>query len=416
MGYNLEDQVLTQLTFGPGPDLQPMPDPGGRGILFVNGRESGFLTAYQPRTKSSVDLVSENATQPTISPDRKRLMFLKILGQSKMELWVSDIDGANPLKLASSGRLSTLGWSPDGSQLAFADNTTGTGKVFLVGADGRGLHAIEGTEGFAGFTVWSPDRKTIYISSSVSDEKSVIWTTDPEGSRTQRFLEDCCAAVEASSDGNHLLGLRLHGEKTGIYQISLKEKKFIPLVLGVAPFGAHYSPDGKSVLYPVESHGQITFYRQLIQGEEPIGKPQVALTLPFTFPLIYKGNAFDFSPDLSTVVYARPGGQADFYLLSEEWMLVAKDCQFAHFFLKVKVLRVKSLFVLSNAHGEISAMIKDIVDYDPKAEVEALDQLKKGDRFIVEWFNTAPDVQESTFKITAGQIASDTPTNACMGY
>ena len=39
-------------------------------------------------------------------------------------------------------------------------------------------------------------------------------------------------------------------------------------------------------------------------------------------------------------------------------------------------------------------MIKDIVDYDPKAEVEALDQLKKGDRFIVEWFNTAPDVQE----------------------
>ena len=75
-------------------------------------------------------------------------------------------------------------------------------------------------------------------------------------------------------------------------------------------------------------------------------------------------------------------------------MLVAKDCQFAHFFLKVKVLRVKSLFVLSNAHGEISAMIKDIVDYDPKAEVEALDQLKKGDRFIVEWFNTAPDVQE----------------------
>ena len=316
--YNLADQALTQLTFGPGPDLQPMPDPGGRGILFVNGRESGFLTAYQPRTKSSVDLVSENATQPTISPDGKRLMFLKILGQSKMELWVSDIDGAAPLKLASSGRLSTLGWSPDGSQLAFADNTTGTGKVFLVGADGRGLHAIEGTEGFAGFTVWSPDGKTIYTSSSTSGEKSAIWTTDSEGSQTQRFLEDCCAAVEASSDGKHLLGLRLHGEKAGIYQISLKEKKFIPLVLGVAPFGAHYSPDGKSVLYPVASHGQITFYRQLIQGEEPIGKPQVALTLPFTFPLIYNGNAFDFSPDLSTVVYARPGGQADFYLLSEK--------------------------------------------------------------------------------------------------
>jgi hypothetical protein len=47
------------------------------------------------------------------------------------------------------------------------------------------------------------------------------------------------------------------------------------------------------------------------------------------------------------------------------------------------------------AHGEISDMVKNITDYDPKAEVEAFDQLDKGDRFIVEWFNTEPDVQES---------------------
>jgi len=37
----------------------------------------------------------------------------------------------------------------------------------------------------------------------------------------------------------------------------------------------------------------------------------------------------------------------------------------------------------------------DISDYDPKAEEEALDQIQKAQRFnIVEWFNTAPDVQE----------------------
>ena len=314
--YNLADQALTQVTFGPGPDLQPMLDPGGRGVLFVNGRESGSLTAYQPRTKSSRDLVSENATQPTISPDGKRLMYIKILGQNKMELWVSNIDGANPLKLASSGQLTTLGWSPDGSQLAFSDNTTGTGKLFLVGTDGRALHAVQGTEGFVGFTTWSADGKTIYISTTTSDGKDAILTTDADGAHVQRFLDDCCLAADASRDGKRLLALVLHGENPGIYQISLKEKKVIPLVPGVAPFVAHYSPDGKSVLYPVASHGQVTFYRQPIQGEEPIGKPQVALTLPFTFPLAYNGNAFDFSSDLSTVVYARPGGQADIYLLS----------------------------------------------------------------------------------------------------
>jgi hypothetical protein len=53
-----------------------------------------------------------------------------------------------------------------------------------------------------------------------------------------------------------------------------------------------------------------------VRGDDPIGKPQVALKLPFSFPIVYGGNAYDFSPDLSTIVYARPGGQADFYLLT----------------------------------------------------------------------------------------------------
>ena len=41
-----------------------MPDPGGKGIYYVNGKTSGFLTAYHVRTKESTDIVSEDATQP----------------------------------------------------------------------------------------------------------------------------------------------------------------------------------------------------------------------------------------------------------------------------------------------------------------------------------------------------------------
>jgi hypothetical protein len=32
----------------------------------------------------------------------------------------------------------------------------------------------------------------------------------------------------------------------------------------------------------------------------------------------YAGNAYDFSDDLSTMVYARPGGQADLFLLNQK--------------------------------------------------------------------------------------------------
>jgi hypothetical protein len=46
------------------------------------------------------------------------------------------------------------------------------------------------------------------------------------------------------------------------------------------------------------------------------------------------------------------------------------------------------------AHGDVVHMLTDISDYDANAEQEALDQIQKAQRFVIEWFNTAPDVQE----------------------
>jgi serine/threonine protein kinase/Tol biopolymer transport system component len=316
--YSLADRSLTQITFGPGPDLRPMPYQAGKGILYVNGKGSGFLTAYHVRSKSSTDIVSENATQPAISPNGKRVMYIKIVGQDQDELWVSDIDGSNQVKLATSGAsLSTLGWSPDGSQISFADTKAGENRTFLVGAGGSGLRQIERVEGPVGSLIWSANMKTLYISSSKQGAKPTVWMADADGSHVERFLDDCCWVVDASSDGKRLLGFFPSGDDLGIYQISVKDKKRIPLVPGAATFETHYSRDGNSALYPLASRGEVTFYRQALRDENPIGKSQIALKLPFTFRLFYQGNAFDFSPDLSTVVYARPGGQADLYLLSQ---------------------------------------------------------------------------------------------------
>jgi hypothetical protein len=80
---------------------------------------------------------------------------------------------------------------------------------------------------------------------------------------------------------------------------------------------ARFAPDYKSFIYPVAGRGEVTFYRQGWKEGALVGTPQVALKLPFSFSLFYKGNAFDFSRDLSTVVYVRPSGQFDLYFLSQ---------------------------------------------------------------------------------------------------
>lgn len=99
----------------------------------------------------------------------------------------------------------------------------------------------------------------------------------------------------------------------------MSDRKCIPLVPGVITNSVTFAPDGKSFLYAVVSRGQVMIYRQGWSNGNVIGTPQVALKVPFTFPLSYAGgNAYDFSRDLSTIVYVRPSVHADLYLLSQK--------------------------------------------------------------------------------------------------
>ena len=315
--YNLADRSLTQVTYGPGSDSWPMPDPSGRGIYYVNGRRSGYLTAYHVRSKESVDIAAEATSQPIIAPDGKRVMYIKYLGANQTELWVSDLGGGNKIRLASSASLNTGDWSPDGSQLIFTDDTGGESKGYIVGANGRGLRKIGRVEGSIATITWSSDGKSLYISTfgSQSGARPTVWKANADGSNVERFA-DGCVAWDAAPDGKYLLASLPLGDKEGIYEIPLAERKCIPLLPGVETVQPRFARDNQSFLYPVATPGEVTFYRQAWHDGKVIGKPEVALKLPFAFSLFSQGNAYDFSRDLSTIVYARPGGQADIYLLS----------------------------------------------------------------------------------------------------
>jgi len=318
--YSLQDKAFMQISFGTGPDSWPMPDPSGKGIYFVSGKSSGFLTAYNVRSRQSTDIASENATQPAFSPDGKRVMYLTLPARDRVELWASNIDGSNKVKLAASGSLSTATWAPDNFHLAFIEEKAGaTDKVYVVAADGTDLHQIPWAAGTVQNVLWSDDRETIYLNSA---EKGVtgltIWRAHADGSNPEKLVESCGAAFAVAPGGQYLLTERSFGENLGIFELSVTEKKCTSLLPGVVTFGIVPASDGKSFLYAVPSQHEVTFYRQPWHDGKLQGPKQVALKLPFAFPLLSGGNAYDFSRDLSTVVYARPGGHADLYLLSQK--------------------------------------------------------------------------------------------------
>jgi serine/threonine protein kinase/Tol biopolymer transport system component len=318
--YTLSDKSLAQVTQGTGPDFSPMLDPSGKGIYFVNGKATGFLTAYNIRTKQITDIASENATQPAISPDGKRVMYVTAPARDRTEVWTANIDGSNPVKIATGESLATTNWAQDSFHLAFVVSQNGAiDKPYTVGADGSDLHQIPWSSATIFNVLWTRDQKTLYITAFEKDSSvPTIWKANPDGSGQEKIGGNCGNIAEISPNGQFLMGAVWAGEKTGVYEFSISEKKCIPLLPGVATFQSVFAPDGKFLMYAIPSEHEVTIYRVGWQDGKLTGSPQVAVKLPFAVPFSSGGNGYDFARDLSTVVYARRAGHADLYLLSQK--------------------------------------------------------------------------------------------------
>jgi serine/threonine protein kinase len=319
--YNLADKSWTQLTSGPGPDYFPMKDPTGKGVFFINGKQSGYLSLYDLRTKSSTDIESDLAIQPTVSRDGKRVMYALEPERGSHELWSSNIDGSDKVKLFTSPDvLNTGDWSPDDSQLTFWKDHQGKSVMYTVNADGSHLRELTSSLSYASNLVWGRKPGELYLTgfSNRDNPTMDLWRLRADGSAPELMVKDCGLVGDSSPDGKYLLTTVARGDKVGIFDVSLADNKCVPVITDVQTFFARFSNDGKSVLYSVSSRGQVTLYRLPWLDGKAVGKPQPALKLPFAFPQFFAGNAYDFTRDGTKIVYVRPGGQFDLYRLSQK--------------------------------------------------------------------------------------------------
>ena len=316
--YRLSDGSLKQVTTGAGPDLSPMPAPAEKGIYFVNGKRSGALSVYDTQTKKSSDILQELATQPALSSDGRRVGYVVLSGNAQEgDLWVSDIDGSNRVKLASGTGLVTAAFNSDGSRFMFGVRENGAQKFYIIRSDGTGLRQVPWSGISGGYGTASPDPNFLYLGGWEHDFSRVItWKVAADGSRVDKVADGCGAAWDSSPDGRYLLtSLNQGAQSAGVSEFSLPDQKCISLVPELNTLVVHFASDGKSILYVTPGRGESTIYRQPWHDGKLTGPAVPAVKLPFSFRVDYAGNAYDFSKDLATVVYARPSGQADLYLL-----------------------------------------------------------------------------------------------------
>ncbi len=109
------------------------------------------------------------------------------------EIYVADADGTggSPTNLTNDPARDTGPlWSPEGSQIAFLSDRTGSDQIFVVNVDGNGASPTNISNGPLGDDddnwSWSPDGSQIVFASE-RDGSSEIYVVDADGSNLMRL-------------------------------------------------------------------------------------------------------------------------------------------------------------------------------------------------------------------------------------
>ncbi len=146
-----------------GTDLRPNLNSDATRVVFVSNR-TGRFEIYSVNTDRTnlVQLTDtdELESDPMWSPDDNNIVYRRRRGSTwTLYKMAADGSGQKQLTRASGGENDIHpSWSPDGRKIVWVRaRDDGTGKIYIMNADGSGQHAISERLPYLQFTRWSPD-------------------------------------------------------------------------------------------------------------------------------------------------------------------------------------------------------------------------------------------------------------------
>ena len=239
-------------------DVAPRPASTVRnGLLAFSGGGQIHVVSPDGSGLRQLTNLGHDALDVHWSPDGSKLAF-RVWTNGNYQLYVANADGTDPRNLTGSMGVVHFDWSPDGTMLALTTSQRGTDyDLFVVNADGTGLHpVVESPLGEYG-PRWSPDGTQIAFERwplRDSDPGTPdIYILDLVSGRTAPVVTSSGwdTGVVWSPDGSRIA---FSSEREGDEEIRIVsadgsgERKLTELP-GVAATKATWSPDGERISF-----------------------------------------------------------------------------------------------------------------------------------------------------------------------
>lgn len=255
---------------------------------------------------------------PVPAPDGGRIAFWGCPGSlandclqgEDTDVWSVNWDGAGLVNLTADSAESDNhpDWSPDGEQIVFDSWRSGSAEIYIMQADGNGVHRLTDGPGDNQEPEWSPDGRWIaYHCSQAGDTR--ICVVSPDGQQAGKPISGTSPEWSPiNPDGEvRLAFLCFQDGHSDICMVSPDGARIVNLT--DSPADEHsfaWSPDGKWIAYVSNAADDIDVYKVCTTCPKDSSDRSTIVRLtdeigPASWPA--------WSPDGSQVAYsAEPGG------------------------------------------------------------------------------------------------------------
>jgi Tol biopolymer transport system component len=175
---------------------QPSWTPDGQGLLFrATLPPFGDSDIWQMGTSGEgrhlVTHLPGEQLYPSYSPDMTKIAFTTQFTATDRAIFTVDPDGSELTKVFDVGGAydSAPAWSPDGGRIAFESDHDGDMEIYVMNADGTDVRRLTDNGIHDEGPIWSPDGERITFTSGPEDLNGDIWVMDADGSDRMQLTD-----------------------------------------------------------------------------------------------------------------------------------------------------------------------------------------------------------------------------------